>query len=195
MAWTSDRCYLLGIDHFTRCVHLLGADDWSRPSPCARWSALDVLGHVGGGTRFGTELLSGRQPAMPPMDNPGSVVDGEPVAWWDSLAGPAKDAVAGADLTKVVDSPMGPRSIDEGLRFPAIDLFVHGWDLAKVAGHTVELPDEIVEFTHRAMRGFPDEMIRNPRVFAPALDTPAGAGTADAFLAWTGRDPSWTPPR
>jgi hypothetical protein len=47
-----------------------------------------------------------------------------------------------ADLTTVVDSPMGRRSIGEGLSFPAVDLFVHGWDLARSVGAEGVIPPE-----------------------------------------------------
>lgn len=194
--WDPDRCYLEGLAFFTERVRgVSAADAWARPSPCAGWRAVDVLGHVGAGTRFGTELLRGAEPSWsPPPDPPGAVVDGDPGAWWEQLVGPARDAVDGADLTQVVDSPMGRRSIGEGLTFPAIDLFVHGWDLARVAGEQVDVPDEAIEFAHRALDALPSAMIRTPQVFADAIDTPSDASASDAFLAWTGRDPAWQAP-
>jgi uncharacterized protein (TIGR03086 family) len=193
MAWTSDQCYLAGLDHFTTCVHLLGPGDWDRPTPCAGWTARDVLGHVGGATRFGTQLLTGQPTPMPPIEQPAAAVDGDPVAWWNALVGPARAAVDGVDLDRVVDSPMGPRSIADGLRFPAIDLFIHGWDLARAAGHSVEIPAQVIEFTTNVLAKFPAAAIRNPRVFAAAREAGAAASPSDAFLAWTGRDPDWAP--
>ena len=80
--------------------------------------ALDVLGHVGQGTRFGTLLLEGAQPAWAPVEPPGAAVDGTPGEWWEQLADQARTAVAGADLSRVLDSPRGQRSIAEGLSFP-----------------------------------------------------------------------------
>jgi uncharacterized protein (TIGR03086 family) len=194
MAWTSDQCYLAGLDHFTSCVHALGPDDWDRPTPCAGWTARDVVGHVGGATRFGTQLLTGQPVTMPPTEQPGSTVDGDPVAWWDALVGPSRAALDGVDLAKVVDSPMGPRSIADGLRFPAIDLFIHGWDLVRSTGHSVEIPTQVIEFAETAFAEFPEAAMRNARVFAPAYAADATATPSDALLAWTGRDPSWAPP-
>jgi uncharacterized protein (TIGR03086 family) len=193
MAWTSDQCYLAGLDHFTSCVHRLGPDDWDRPTPCAGWTALDVLGHVGGATRFGTQLLTGQPTTMPPTDQPATTVEGDPVAWWHALVGPARAAVDGVDLEQVVDSPLGPRSIADGLRFPAIDLFVHGWDLVRATGHRVEIPTLVIEFATNAFAELPDAAMRNPRVFAAAHEADATASPSDAFLAWTGRDPNWAP--
>lgn len=194
MVWTSDQCYLAGLDHFTSCVHALGPDDWDRPTPCARWTARDVLGHVGGGTRFGTQLLTGQPPTMSPTEQPGSTVEGDPVAWWDALVGPSRAAIDGVDLAKVVDSPMGPRSIADGLRFPAVDLFIHGWDIVRSTGRSVEIPGKVIDFARDAFAEFSDAAMRNPRVFGPTREADAAANPSDAFLAWTGRDPNWALP-
>jgi len=54
-----DLIFLDGLDLFSGAVARLGASDWDRPSPCAGWRAVDVLGHVGAAVRFGTRLLEG----------------------------------------------------------------------------------------------------------------------------------------
>ncbi|MGD9793100.1 MAG: TIGR03086 family metal-binding protein [Acidimicrobiia bacterium] len=190
MTWTADQCYREGLDFFTDRVQAMDADDWNRPSPCAGWRAVDVLGHIGAATQFGTQLLQGANPGWsPPSGAPGDAVEGDPTAWWDGLVGPARDALEGIDVSKVVDSPVGKRSIGEGLSFPAIDLFVHGWDLARAAGGDVEIPAEAIEFAHRVFDNVPPEMMRSPKVFATAIDIGPEASASDAFLAWTGRDP------
>jgi uncharacterized protein (TIGR03086 family) len=194
MVWTADRCYLAGLEHFTACVHVLGPDDWDRPTPCAGWTTRDVLGHVGGATRFGMQLVSGQSPTLPPTEQPGSTVEGDPMAWWAALVGPIRIALDGVDLAKVLDSPRGPRSIADGLRFPAVDLFIHGWDLVRSTGRSVEIPTEVIEFARNAFAEFPDAAMRNPRVFGPEREASAAASPSDAFLAWTGRDPDWAPP-
>lgn len=181
------------MDFFTGAVGRLGTSDWERPSPCEGWRALDVLGHVGAAVEFGTLLLMDRQPAWVPLDPPGAGVDGKPVAWWDARVEPARRAVAGVDLAKVVDSPMGRRPVGEGLSLPALDLFVHGWDLARSVGEDVELPAEVIEFAHAVLDPRPEATVRNSRVFAAPVAVAAGASPSQAFVAWTGRDPWWSP--
>lgn len=190
MVWTADRCYLAGLDFFSQRVHAARDADWSRPSPCAGWSARDVLGHVGAVTAFGTGLLRGEEMAWTPSDEPpGHAVTGDPVAYWDALVDPARIAVENADLSEVIDTPMGRRSVAEGLSFPAIDLFVHGWDLAAATGEPVDIPADAIAFTHATLDPLPQNMMRSPQVFGPAVELPPGASSSDAFLAWTGRDP------
>ena len=55
------------------------------------------------------------------------------------------------------------------------------------------LPAGAVEFARSALEPLPAGQVRNPRVFAAEKPAPAGASDSRAFLAWTGRDPDWTP--
>lgn len=194
MPWEPDTAFVEGLSFFSASVTLLQATDWHRPSPCPGWTALDVLGHVGTAVGFGTELLSGGQPEWSPIDPPGTAVAGEPCAWWEALVAPARAAVADVDLTVMVDSPVGRRSVGDGLSFPALDLFVHAWDLARSAGRDVVIPNEAIEFARVVFEPVPEGQMRSPRVFGGAVVPPPASSRSEGFIAWTGRDPRWTPP-
>lgn len=194
MTWAPDEVYLKGLDFFDAVVAQVPGDAWPGPSPCTGWRALDVLGHVGIATEFGSELLEGGAPEWHPVDTPGDAVAGEPVQWWRSLAERARRAAAHVDLTAEVDSPAGRRSVAEGLSFPAIDLFVHGWDLARSAGLDVEIPAEAIDFAHTVLGRLPREQLRGPQVFGAEQPSPAQASHTETFIAWTGRDPAWRCP-
>jgi uncharacterized protein (TIGR03086 family) len=189
-----DVAFLRGLDFFNSAVRQLSAEDWQRASPCQGWRALDVLGHVGQATRFGTLLLQGAQPAWSPVEPPGAVIEGSPEAWWDDLAGQARSVVEGVDLSREVDSPVGRRSIGQGLSFPALDLYIHGWDIAKSAGFDLVIPSEAIEFTHAVIAPIPAEQVRSSRVFAAERPAPVDATESEVFLAWAGRDPAWHAP-
>lgn len=192
MSIDADEVYLRGLDFFTGAV--AGVGDWQAPSPCAGWRAVDVLGHVGQATRFGTALLRGEEPGWAPAEVPGDVVQGDPVTWWSALADAARAAVPGVDLDRVVDSPRGPRSMREGLSFPAVDLFVHGWDIARSAGGDVVIPDEVIAFSYALAEPMPEEVLRGPGVFGPEVTPPQDAAPTQRLVAWMGRDPHWEPP-
>lgn len=194
MSWRPDEAFLQGLDFFSDAVVRLPESAWQQPSPCAGWRALDVLGHVGTAVSFGTALLQGKNPTWDPADPAGAAVVAGPRAWWSALVGPAREAVQNADLTRVMDSPAGRRSIGDGLSFPAVDLFVHAWDLARSADADVEIPTEAIDFAHSFLDPIPDEQKRSPRVFAQQIPVPAGATTSQSFIAWTGRDPAWPTP-
>jgi uncharacterized protein (TIGR03086 family) len=186
-----DAAFLQGLDFFGRAVGQLSPADWERDSPCSGWRALDVLGHVGQATRFGTALLQGTRPDWSPVEPPGALVEGAPETWWTGLSGPAAAALSGVDLTQEVDSPAGRRSIGDGLSFPALDLYIHGWDVARSGGVDLVIPAEAIEFAHTVIDPVPEDRIRNGRVFAAARPAPPDATDSEAFLAWTGRDPAW----
>jgi len=194
MVWSPDTVFVEGLGFFSEAAARLQPSDWQRPSPCSGWTALDVLGHVGTAVGFGTQLLRGEQPVWAPSDPPGNNVEGDPRSWWDALVSPARQAVVGVDLAQVVDSPVGKRPVGEGLSFPALDLYVHAWDLTRSVEADVDIPLEAIEFAYAVMSPIPPEQVRSPRVFSAQVAVPPHATPTQAFIAWTGRDPQWTPP-
>lgn len=192
MPWTPDVAYLTGLDFFDEIVRSVGAVGWNRPSPCTNWMAVDVLGHVGIAVEFGTKLLRDERPEWQQIEPPGEAVSDDPAQWWAAKVETAKDAVHGVDLAKEVDSPLGRRSIGQGLSFPAVDLFVHGWDLARSVGRDFEISDEAIAFAHAVIDPVPTEQVRSPRVFAAEVTAPDDATATQIFIAWTGRNPFWT---
>jgi len=190
MTITADHAFLTGLDAFAAVVDRVGPDAWGEPSQCEGWSNLDVLGHVGNAMNMGIDILHGRQPTFSAAEHPGEGVDAAPADYWASIAASARDAVDGVDLDEVVDSPRGPRSIGDGLSFPAIDLFVHAWDIGHAVGLPVEIPGDVIEFAQGVLAPIPSDMMRGEgKPFGAELDAPADATASEAFLAWTGRSP------
>lgn len=190
MPLTSDVVFDRGLDAFGVVVDRLSPDDWERPSPCDGWRALDVFGHLSTSIRMGISLLRGEPPTWPDADRPGDLVEGDPAAFWRATADEARAALVGADLDLVMDTPMGPRTVADRLAFPAIDLYVHAWDIGRAAGIEVEIPTDAVEFAHGYLDPIPQDKMRGPGgAFGPEVDAPADATPTEAFVAWTGRDP------
>lgn len=190
MAPTSDILFDSGLDAFGAVVDRLDPADWDRPSPCEGWTALDVLGHLASSIDFGISILQGLDPTWPTFDRPADLVDGEPSAYWHAIADRARAALDGADLELVMDTPMGPRTVADRLAFPAIDLYVHAWDIGRAAGFDVEIPTEVADFAHHYIDPFPVEMVRGPNgSFGPEAEAPADATPTEIFVAWTGRAP------
>lgn len=189
MSERSDLIFERGLDLFTGVVNSLSPDDWSAPTACEGWSARDVLGHVSASVQLGTSLLRGETPAWAHPDRPGDVIEGEPAAFWAGLEQAARTALEGVDLDVEIDSPMGRRTVRDSLAFPAVDLFVHAWDIAGATGSDVEIPSDVIEFAHRYLDPIPDEIKRGGPVFGPEVEAPADATETERFVAWTGRQP------
>lgn len=185
----SDVLYLHGLDFFGTVARSLDPDDWDRPSGCEGWTALDVLGHVASSVRMGNRILRGEAPVMPEFDRPGDLVEGEPLPFWTALADDARAALVDVDLDREVDSPMGRRTVAVGLAFPALDLFIHAWDIGHAGGLVAVIPQEVIEFAHHYTAEVPPERLRGGRVFDAEVEPPADATESERFLAWTGRHP------
>lgn len=182
--------YRNGLDFFGSIVQGVPGGAWQRPSPCAGWTAVDVLGHVGQATAIGSRILSGGTVAPSEYDPPSKAVEGDPAFWWEQQATLAREVLdEGVDLDLVVDSPMGRRTIREGLAFPAADLYMHGWDLGAATGNPVEIPDEAIAFINFLFEQIPEEITRRPGVFGPAAAAPEGATATQVLMAFAGRDP------
>lgn len=190
MAPTSDEIFLRGLDRFGEVIDQVPADEWDRPSRCEGWSNLDVLGHLSTALGMGASLLKGEQPTWPEADRPADLVTGDPVAFYQQAAAACRDGLEGADLDLEMDTPMGTRTVADRLAFPAVDLFVHAWDIGRAVDLDVTIPDDVIEFAHGYLDPIPAEMMRGPNgAFGPEVDAPADATPTEAFLAWTGRAP------
>src|SRR5699024_11016560 len=167
MNLTSDQINVWGLDFYSEIVQQVSEDQWVLPSPCKGWRALDVRGHVGAATSTGTSIMRGSLGQRTWPEQPGEAVEWPPGQWWAEWVHRARQAVAEADLDAVVDSPLGPRVVSEGLAFPSLDLFIHAWDLASsiAAADRVEIPDEVIEFARPVVASVPHDVLRSPSVF------------------------------
>ena len=189
-AATTARIFTDGLDLFDQVLQQVQPEQWDTPSPCAGWTVQDVLGHLGTSVELGAAFLSGARPNPPEADRPADLVQGDPVAWYRTRAEDARRALAGADLEQVVDTPMGPRRVVDRLAFPALDLYVHAWDLGAPLGIDVAVPQDVIDLGHASIDPFPVEMVRGEGgAFGPEVPAPEGATPTEAFIAWTGRTP------
>lgn len=179
-----------GLDYFDSIVSQADGTTWDAPSPCEGWTARDVVGHLCTSLAMGTSILKGEAPTRPDVERPADVIDGDPVTFFRAAAAECRQALEGASLDDVRDTPMGPRTVAEGLAFPAIDLYVHGWDLAQAIGAHAEIPDDVIAFAHQYLDPIPEDAMRGPNgAFGPEAAAAGDASNTDRFIAWTGRTP------
>ena len=184
----SDEVFLTGLDVFGAVVHDVGDDAWGSPSPCQGWTARDVVGHIVGVLDAGNAILRGDKPEWS-GGQPSDVVGDDPVGRWDSASAKARASLVSVDLDRVVESPMGARTIRQGLAFPGLHLHLHAWDLGRATGIEVEVAPEVQEFTRTTLSPMPEQMVRSAGVFGPEQPAPEDPTPTEAFMAWTGRTP------
>ena len=163
-------------DAFAAKIAAVPADRWSSPSPCADWTARDVVGHVV--TTQGMFLgFVGRALGDIPS------VDDDPLAAFDR--GPRGRASTTSKIPARAavefEGFMGKMTFETAVdRFLNFDLVVHGWDLARAAGLDDRIdPDDLAAHRTRG-RGRSATRMRSPNAFGPEVEPPAGADEQDA---------------
>jgi uncharacterized protein (TIGR03086 family) len=180
MSEIANRYRRLSGDFITKVAEV-SPERWNAPSPCAEWTARDVVRHIVDvhGLFLG---LVGRS------FEPTIRVDDDPL-------GAVQEAVAivQADLddpqraSDEFDGFFGRMSFAAAIdRFICFDLAVHGWDLARGADLDETMrPDEVVA-VRAAADGFGDAL-RQSGVCGPPVDVAPDADDQTKLLALLGR--------
>lgn len=170
--------------HFDRVVATIPADRWDAPSPCDDWTVADVVAHV---ATTQNEFLE-RQ-SLPTGTAPEGA---SPAEQWRAASAAMQAAVDDPAVAATsYDGYFGPTTIAETVdTFYAMDLAVHGWDVARGAG-LADLealhPDDLAHA--QAKLSVVGDTVRMAGIFGEPVPVPDDASDQDRFLAWTGRTP------
>jgi uncharacterized protein (TIGR03086 family) len=168
------------VNSFDARVQAAPSDGWGAPAPCTDWTARDVVVHVGNNLGGMAAGLTGQTPT--PIADDDDIVDA-----WTTRRDAFFAAIQTADLNTVVPGPMGPMPAAQVIgRLISMDVLVHTWDLAKATGGDLALDVDAVTMSYSGIKPM-DAMIRQPGLFGPKLDTPAGADIQTEFLRFLGR--------
>ncbi|RRS01548.1 TIGR03086 family protein [Glycomyces terrestris] len=170
---------------FTALVESATAADWTRPSPVAGWTALDVVKHL---VEWPRDFLKGAGIELEPLD-----VEADPAAAWRRHVREIQ-AIVDDPAGRVLSNPhTGDTPVDEAIdRFYTADVWMHSWDLAKALGREPDLGRERCKAALAAMQPI-ERMLRDSGQFGPAVPVPDDASPQDRLAAFIGRDPAWTP--
>jgi uncharacterized protein (TIGR03086 family) len=178
---TSER-YRKNAEGMTARVEAVPAGKWDAPSPCESWTARDVLRHCVDGSNMFLGFVGRQLPTGPSVDD-------DPVGAWTN----ARDAIQRALDDPTIahaefDGFFGRTTFEEGIsRFIAPDVLVHTWDIARATGLDERLDPDEVRTVRENMAQFDEAMMRQPGVFGPAVEPPAGADEQTKMLAFLGR--------
>jgi len=177
---------------FTRgALALVTPDRLDGPTPCADWALGDLLDHMDDSlvalhdaAALGRVALAPWPPAMP----------GEPtvvtslrrhgcslLGAWSRLDHDRPVAVGDRDLPASTVALVG-----------ALEVAVHGWDVARSCGDPRPLPDDLAHELLRHAEVLVSPADRGVR-FGPPVPLPPGRPHSDRLLALTGRSPDWEP--
>ncbi|MEV4015588.1 TIGR03086 family metal-binding protein [Nonomuraea angiospora] len=192
MSEIADR-YRTRADIFAAKIAAVAPGRWSNPSPCAEWTARDVVGHI---VDMHAAMLSplGRSlsPAPPVEEDPAAAFTAARADVESLLTDPATAA-------REIDTPGGRMSVEQHIdQVVSADMVLHGWDLARATGQDDTIDPAEIEEMWPAVQRIPDEM-RVPGafgpgivVFGPEVEVPGDAPLQHRVLGLLGRDPHWS---
>ncbi|MBA2552443.1 MAG: TIGR03086 family protein [Geodermatophilaceae bacterium] len=184
--------YRAHADAFERKVAGVRPDQWSDPSPCADWTARDVVGHV----------IDMHGVMLRPLDrqlSPAPSLQDDPLAAFRAAREDVEALLDDPELAAVEhDSPGGRMSVEAHVdQVVSEDLVLHGWDLARATGQDDTIDPDDVERMWPSAQTIGEEM-RTPNLFGPGIlvygpevEVAADAPLHDRLLGAIGRDPGW----
>jgi uncharacterized protein (TIGR03086 family) len=165
----------------TERIAAVPEDAWSSPTPCEKWSARDLVGHlVDVHGRF--QGLVGRSLVEHPP------VEKDPLGAWvavrDQMQADLDDPARAAEE---YDGLLGRSSFGASVNgFVCFDLVVHGWDLAHATGQDDTIPADDVGQVQAMVDKMGPTMLENG-VIAGQLDAGPDATPQQRLLAALGR--------
>ena len=167
---------------------------WGAPTPCGEWTVRQVLNHARLDQQaYGAAITGSGWPDADPF-HPVDGLEADAAAALDKVLADVADVYGGlsADAEEVA-TPLGPLPFRVAAAAGAMDAAVHAWDIAVATGQESPLDDDLAAGIGLAADRLADHLRNAFGVFAAAREVPAGAGRAEALLAFLGRDPQWTP--
>ena len=185
-------------DAFGRTVAAVRPEQWTNPSPCAAWSARDVVGHI-------VDMHGVMLRPLGKTLSPAPRLETDPLGAFraaraDVEALLADPALAGAEG----DTPSGRLTVSQHVdRVVSTDLVLHVWDLARATGQDDTIDPVEVERCWHGTASLPADLLEKLRtpgafgpgveVFGPEVKVPVDAPLQDRLLGLIGRDPAWSP--
>lgn len=176
------RDFVKAIYGFDGVVRRTPAAGWAAPSACDDWTGADVVDHVVGVVSGVTAMAAGTPPPEP-------VPSDDRAADWAA----ARDGLLVAldepgCLQREGETPFGTMTVDRFIGILGVDPLCHTFDLAVAAGVDPALDPALVERYHGQLTKAGDA-VRIPGFFGAEAEAPADATPAEAFIAFTGRNP------
>ncbi len=165
-------------------------NQWHDSTPCAEWDVRELANHVISGNWWAAELANGATIASVGNRLDGDVLGTDPLRAYDDSAAVAAEVFeregAMSAPCAVSYGPV-PGSMYCGHRF--IDVFVHGWDLAKATGQSTDLDPALVAACLEVVKP-QAEMFAGSGMFGDGAPSPvAGTDPQRELLTMLGRNP------
>lgn len=171
--------FLAHADRFTQAARTV--TDWSAPSPCSEWNAAQVVDHVVD-TERGMVAERGVDVGVRPT--------GDPTEVWAEHHDLIRRLLADPGFAgQAYDGYFGPTTvIDTLVDFYGFDLLVHGWDVARAGGGTLDWTEQEMDRIEASIEIFGDNLTMEG-ICKPAVAVSTDASRQDQIVARLGRQP------
>jgi uncharacterized protein (TIGR03086 family) len=165
--------------------------DWSQPTPCRDWDLAALLAHMSESLVALQEAGDVGRITLSPVSEHGHGEQrhpgADPVSALRAQAGQLLGRWAGtdADLVSVGGCPVSTSIVTS---VGAVEIAVHGWDVAQACGHPRPIPPQLAEELLRLAPLLVTDADR-PGRFATPVAVPAHASPGDRLVAFLGRHP------
>jgi uncharacterized protein (TIGR03086 family) len=167
-------------------LHLVTTGAMSRPTPCHDWDLRALLAHMNDSLlalceaidigRVDLDLGDGVDPSVDPVASLRNRAC-RMIGSWTASGRPDVVSIAGLPLSAGIVTSTG-----------AIEVAVHGWDVARACGPDRPIPDALAEELVELLPYFVTTGDR-PGRFAAPVAVSAGAGPGERLVALLGRNP------
>ncbi|QXJ20086.1 TIGR03086 family protein [Actinomadura graeca] len=186
--------YHRALDLFEGLLAGAPRDSWDAPTPCGRWTARDLAGHVTGGQHLIRALASG-EPAPDTTEAPARFVPGDVLMAWRTARKQSAASLTPDALRRLVPvSGLGELPLVDFLGGYVLEPLVHAWDLAVATGQPTRLDRDLVHHAFATAQLIAAPLRADGRL-APPLRAPQGADEQTRLLSFLGRpQPASTAP-
>ena len=188
MSDTADARALMpaAIDRVTVRVHAVHDDRWDAPTPCAEWTARDLVAHLCFEHLWAPHVLKGASMDEVGDRYDGDLLQGDPVRAWDRAVERSRPRwTSTGEHASRVHTSFGWLAVEEYAEQMLLDLTVHEWDLARGAGLDERVDPVGADRALAYVRGDPI-MLTGPGLFGEPVP-PRSPAPQDELLARLGR--------
>jgi uncharacterized protein (TIGR03086 family) len=174
------------VDQTGRIVAGVKPDQLSGSTPCADWDTRALLNHTIGAVSMFDDAVHTKpfNPSIFAGDNVGD----DPGAAYETRAAVLRDSLSQPDvLDRTWTMPFGEVPGGAGVGFATLELFQHGWDVARATGQQIDFDADVTAAANATAQAVPAESIRIDGVFGAEVDFPPDVSAEDRLAAFLGR--------
>jgi uncharacterized protein (TIGR03086 family) len=174
------------VDQTGQIVASVKGDQLSGPTPCADWDTRALLNHTIGVVEMFDDAVQTKpfNGSIFANDNVGD----DPGASYEARAAVLRDTLAQPNvLERTWTMPFGEVPGVVGAGFATLELFQHGWDVARASGQHIDFDADVTDAVKTTAQMMPAEQVRVAGVFGAEASCPPDASDEDRLAAFLGR--------